>query len=359
MGNGPGTGAVPMPENILRRPEVRGDMSSTKPVTAAGRFSLYRDPQPARVASFADDVRQGLALRPYTLMPKYFYDDLGSALFEAITHLPEYYLTRAERDLLATYASEIVGAFDTPLELLELGSGSATKTRLIIDAILERQDTLTFHPIDISPEALIESSEALVAAIEELHVRAYAGDYFGVLRSKRIESRDRLLALFLGSNIGNFEPAHARELFGLLGDTLQPGDGFLIGYDVKKDPETLERAYDDPTGVTAAFNKNLLARINRELGADFDLRAFSFYARYDEIDGVVRSYLRATKTQTVHIPTLGIDVEFNAGEAIHTESSYKFTRTDIVALVSPFGFTERRTFTDTAGRYALSLFIRA
>ena len=347
-----------MLENISRRPVVRGDMSSSNPVAGVERFSLYRDPQPARVASFADDVRQGLGLRPYTLMPKYFYDDLGSALFEAITHLPEYYLTRSERDLLATYAGEIVGAFDVPLELVELGSGSATKTRLIIDAILERQDVLTFHPIDISPDALIESSEALVASNDALHVRAYAGDYFGVLRSKRMRTTERVLALFLGSNIGNFEPGHARELFALLGETLAPGDGFLIGYDLKKDPETLERAYDDPTGVTAAFNKNLLARINRELGGDFDLRAFSFFARYDEIDGVVRSFLRSTRAQSVRIPALGIEVDFDAGETIHTESSYKFTREDMLALVSPFGFSEARTFTDTNGRYALSLLIR-
>jgi dimethylhistidine N-methyltransferase len=347
-----------MHENISRHGEVAGVMSSVNPLAVAERFSLYRDPQPARVASFADDVRQGLGLRPYTLMPKYFYDDLGSALFEAITHLPEYYLTRAERDLLATYASEIVGAFDVPLELVELGSGSATKTRFIIDAILERQDTLTFHPIDISPDALIESSAALVAANEALHVSAYAGDYFGVLRSHRLKTRDRVLALFLGSNIGNFEPTHARELFALLGGTLKPGDGFLIGYDLKKNPETLERAYDDPTGVTAAFNKNLLARINRELGGDFDPRTFSFFARYDEIDGVVRSYLRSKRAQVVHIPSLGLDVDFDSGETIHTESSYKFTRADILALIAPFGFAERRTFTDTNGRYALSLLIR-
>src|SRR5471032_3255597 len=192
-----------MLENIPRRRVVRGDMSSVKPVAGAGRFSLYRDPLPARVASFADDVRTGLGMRPYTLMPKYFYDDLGSALFESITHLPEYYLTRAERDLLATYAGEIVGAFNVPIELVELGSGSATKTRLIIDAILERQDTLTFHPIDISPDALIESSAALVAALESLHVRAYAGDYFTLLRAKRIQTRERVLALYLGSNVGN------------------------------------------------------------------------------------------------------------------------------------------------------------
>jgi len=283
---------------------------------------------------------------------------LGSALFETITHLPEYYLTRIERDLLATYGTQIVAALAGPLELVELGSGSASKTRLIIDAILAHQDELTFHPIDISPDALIESSEALVASIDALRVRAYAGDYFAVLRAKSIAARDRVLALYLGSNVGNFEPPAARELFGLLGGTLKSGDGLLIGYDLKKESSVLELAYDDPTGVTAAFNKNLLARINRELGGDFDLRVFSFFARYDESDGVVRSHLRADRALTAHIPGAGIDVAFEAGETIHTESSYKFTREDMLALLAPFGFAERRTFSDTAARYALSLFVR-
>jgi len=333
-------------------------MGPTNPVAGAGRFALFRDPHPARVATFAEDVGRGLGMRPYSLMPKYFYDDLGSALFEAITHLPEYYLTRVERDLLATYGSQIVATFDEPLELVELGSGSASKTRLIIDAILERQDALTFHPIDISPDALIESSTALVAALDELHVQAYAGDYFAMLRAKRIVARDRVLALYLGSNVGNFEPLQARELFGLLGETLKPGDGLLIGYDLKKDASVLELAYNDPTGVTAAFNKNLLARINRELGGDFDLRAFSFSARYDERDGVVRSYLRAKRPVRVSIPGAGIEVAFETGETIHTESSYKFQREEMIALVMPFGFVEHRTFSDAAGRYALSLLLR-
>ncbi len=333
-------------------------MSSTRPIAGSGRFTLERDPHPARVATFAEDVRTGLGVRPYTLMPKYFYDDVGSALFETITRLPEYYLTRIERDLLATYGAEIVAAFGEPLELVELGSGSATKTRVIIDAILARQDELTFHPIDISPDALVESSHALVAAEERLHVRAYAGDYFAVLRERRLATRDRVLALFLGSNVGNFEPGPARELFGLLGAQLAPGDGFVVGYDLKKDRSVLELAYDDPAGVTAAFNKNLLARINRELGGDFDPRAFSFAARYDERVGVVRSYLRSERAQTVRVPGAGIEAPFEAGETIHTESSYKFAPDDMAALLGPCGFTEARTYTDAAGRYALGLFIR-
>lgn len=296
-------------------------------------------------------------MRPYTLSPKYFYDDLGSALFEAICRLPEYYLTRIERDLLASYGAQIAAAFDETLEIVELGSGSATKTRLLIEAVLARQPELTYHPIDISPEALIESSHALLGAHEALRIQAYASDYLALLRERRLHTRDRVLALFLGSNVGNFEPAQARELFHLLGASLDAGDGLLVGYDLKKEPSVLELAYDDPTGVTAAFNKNLLARINRELGGNFDLRAFSFLARYDAAAGAVRSYLRTERAQHVTIPGAQVEVTFDAGETIHTESSYKFAREEMVELLAGCGFGERRTFVDAGGRYALSLFI--
>jgi dimethylhistidine N-methyltransferase len=319
------------------------------------RFVLYRDPHPVRVATFAEDVRAGLGTRPLSLSPKYFYDDLGSALFEAITRLPEYYLTRVERDLLATYGREIAGALDGPLELVELGSGSAIKTRLLIDAILERQPSLTYHPIDISADAVTESSLALAAAYERLRIVAYAGDYFPLLRDKRLVTHSRVLVLFLGSNIGNFEPADARELLELLAAARHPGDGLLIGYDLKKDPSILELAYNDPTGVTAAFNKNLLGRMNRELGADFDLDAFRFRASWNEEHGAVESFLISEREQRVRIPTADLDVDFAAGEAIHTESSYKFSREEIVALAKSCGFAEKTAYTDAGGRYTLSL----
>jgi len=333
-------------------------MSWTTPTARSGRFSLYRDPHPARIASFAEDVRTGLGMRPYTLAPKYFYDDLGSALFDAITRLPEYYLTRVERDLLATYGSQIVAAFDEPLELVELGSGSAVKTRLIIEAILARQERLTYHPIEISPDALIESSQGLLASHEALTVSAYASDYFALLRAQRLATTGRVLALFLGSNVGNFEPTAARELFALLGATLHAGDGLLVGFDLKKDTSVLELAYNDPTGVTAAFNKNLLARINRELGGNFDLGAFSFAARYDEGAGAIRSYLSADVAMKVDVPGSGVSAELAAGETIHTESSYKFAVDDMLELLAAGDFTERATFVDNAGRYALTLVIR-
>jgi L-histidine N-alpha-methyltransferase len=329
-------------------------MHSTQPALS-DRFGLYRDPHPVRVATFAEDVRAGLSSRPFRLSPKYFYDDLGSALFEAITRLPEYYLTRVERDLLATYGREIAGALNGPLELIELGSGSAIKTRLLIDAILERQQQLTFHPIDISADALTESSLALIGSYERLRIAAYAGDYFPLLRERRIVTRDRVLALFLGSNIGNFEPDDARELLTLLAASLHPGDGLLIGYDLKKDASILELAYDDPTGVTAAFNKNLLGRMNRELDADFDLGAFNFRTTWDEARGAILSYLVSERAQRVRISRADVTVDFAAGDAIHTESSYKFSRDEIVALARRCGYNERTTYTDTAGRYALSL----
>lgn len=331
-------------------------MAWTTPGTFADRFALHRDPHPARVATFAEDVRTGLGARPFALSPKYFYDDLGSAIFEAITRLPEYYLTRVERDLLATYGREIAGRFAGPLELVELGSGSALKTRILIDAILERQPRLTYHPIDISADAVTESSLALTAAYERLRVVAYASDYFPLLREKRLVTHDRVLALFLGSNIGNFEPQDARELLTFLARALRPGDGVLIGYDLKKDPTILELAYDDPTGVTAAFNKNLLARMNRELGAGFELNAFRFRARWNERHGAVDSFLVSERDHQVRIPASGLTVDFAAGDTIHTESSYKFTRDEIAMLATRCGFTETASYTDAAGRYALSLF---
>ncbi|HEX3469135.1 MAG TPA: L-histidine N(alpha)-methyltransferase [Candidatus Elarobacter sp.] len=330
-------------------------MPSSTQTGLGDRFALYRDPQPVRVSTFAEDVRTGLGSTPLRLSPKYFYDDLGSALFEAITRLPEYYLTRVERDLLATYGREIAGALDGPLELVELGSGSALKTRLLIDAILERQPRLTFHPIDISADALTESSLALIGSYDRLRIVAYAGDYFPLLRGKRVVTRDRVLALFLGSNIGNFEPDDARELLTLLAAALRPGDGVLIGYDLKKDPSILELAYDDPTGVTSAFNKNLLGRMNRELGADFDQDAFSFRARWNDERGAVMSYLVAERAQRVQIPLAGLTVDFAAGDAIHTESSYKFSQAEIGTLAQRCGYREQTTYSDAAGRYALTL----
>jgi dimethylhistidine N-methyltransferase len=323
------------------------------------RFLLHRSPGSARAASFADDVRAGLEADPKRLSPKYFYDDLGSAIFEAICHLPEYDLTRNEREIFDESADDIVGALGEPLELIELGSGSGKKTSLLIEAILRRQDELVYHPIDISAGALAASVGALLAAYDRLSVSAYASDYFDVLAARRIEPSRRALVLFLGSNIGNYPPVHARRLLHALAAALNPGDALLLGTDLKKEARVHEAAYDDPTGVTAAFNKNLLARINRELGGRFDVRAFDFKASYDVVRGSVESYLVSKVAQRVRIDLLDREFAFAAGEPIHTESSYKFSVEDVIALASETGFRFAQEWSDRGRRFLVSLLVRA
>ncbi|HUA08190.1 MAG TPA: L-histidine N(alpha)-methyltransferase [Candidatus Acidoferrales bacterium] len=308
---------------------------------------------------FAQDVREGLTATPRRLSSKYFYDDAGSALFDAITYLPEYYLTTAETEILREWGWEIVRVLDEPVEFLELGSGSANKTRLLIEEALRVQTDLRYSPIDISTDALRTSSLALVERYPRLRIRAYAGDYFTVLASGALSLERRALAMLMGSNLGNYEPRAALQLLILIGRALRPGDGLLLGLDRKKDPATLELAYDDPIGVTAAFNKNLLARINRELGATFDARAFDHVARYDERRGCVDSFLRARGAQRVCIETLGLDLAFAKGEEIHTESSYKFDDDDVSAIATASGFTLRKTWSDRASRFSVYLLVRA
>ncbi len=321
------------------------------------RFALYRAPAVAATETFADDVRAGLSAMPKRLAPKYFYDELGSALFEAICALPEYYLTRTEAAILDAKAHEIARALEGPIELVELGSGSARKTRALIEAALAIQPRLTYHPIDISPSALVASASALVGSYERLDVVAYASDYTDVLAAGRLRTKDRVLALFLGSNLGNFEPHAAEGLLTALAGALRPGDGILLGTDLKKDASTLERAYNDPTGVTAAFDKNLLGRINRELGGRFDLDAFEHVARYDARRGVVESFLVARRGMNVRIEALGLDVRLDAGESIHTESSYKFDAEGIAELAARSGARVECRWLDDAERFALTLLV--
>ena len=322
----------------------------------SSRLEIVDLPHAAAETSFADDVRAGLTAERKHLSSKYFYDDLGSALFDAITRLPEYYLTRAETEILRESGWEIVRALDGSVEFLELGSGSAEKTRRLIEEALRVQNALRYSPIDISRDALEKSSMALVGAYSRLSVRAYAGDYFAVLTSEVLRFERRVLAMFMGSNIGNYDPQAARDLVALIGRALRPGDGLLIGTDLKKDKRVLEAAYNDPTGVTAAFDKNVLGRINRELGGRFDLRAFEHVAEYDESRGSIDSYLRSTIAQRVRIEALSLNVEFAAGETIHTESSHKFDARDIESLAAAGGFTVAKTWHDHRNTFGVSLF---
>jgi L-histidine Nalpha-methyltransferase len=325
--------------------------------TVDERFLLYRAPVVEQTETFADDVRAGLAAVQKHLSPKYFYDALGSALFEAITQLPEYYLTRVETEILQRYAGEMLASLDGPVELVEFGSGSAQKTRILIGEALELQTRVEYHPIDISGTALVQSVSGLIREYERLHVTAYASDYFEVLASARLRTSKRVLALFLGSNVGNYEPERAEALLSAMSASFKPGDALLLGTDLKKDSATLELAYNDPTGVTAAFDKNLLGRINRELGGHFDLDAFEHVARYDARRGAVDSFLVSQRGQTVAIDSLATHVPFRTAESIHTESSYKFADADLARLAERSGFRVAKSWTDPLGRYAVSLFV--
>ncbi len=322
------------------------------------RFELIEVPRRRGAATFGDDVTAGLSASPKRLSSKYLYDRVGSALFDAITHLPEYYLTSAETEILRESGWEIVRVLDEPIDFLELGSGSAVKTRLLIGEALRVQGSLRYSPIDISTSALRTSSLALVEAYPGLSVRAYAGDYFDVLASGALQLQRRTLAMFMGSNIGNYEPADAARVLGLLASALRPGDGLLLGTDLKKDPATLELAYDDPVGVTAAFNRNVLERINAQLGGNFDLRNFEHVVCYDPVRGSVDSFLEARRAARVELRSIGLTAEFAAGERIHTESSYKFADEDVARMGDAAGFRLRTTWHDRARRFSVHLLVR-
>ncbi|HEY0384664.1 MAG TPA: L-histidine N(alpha)-methyltransferase [Pyrinomonadaceae bacterium] len=334
-------------------------MAQETSIDAAHRLLLHNLVRDDRRTSFADDVRRGLLTRPRQLFPKYFYDELGSLLFEAICLLPEYYLTRAENEILTRYAGEIVESLDGPPTLLEMGSGSATKTRLIIEALLKRQPDLHYIPVDISASQLETSSRVLLQSYPRLRVTAYAGDYYDGLAALGKKERGRTLALFLGSNIGNFDPLEAHAFLRALRSVLHAGDALLLGADLKKPGELLEAAYDDALGVTASFNLNLLARINRELAADFDLRAFRHYVRYNEEAGRVEVYAESLRDQHVSLGKLDLEIDFHRGERIHTENSHKYDLDDLSRLATATGFRRTRTWLDEREQFSSNLFMAA
>jgi L-histidine N-alpha-methyltransferase len=326
-----------------------------------GRLRIHRLTS-AAADDFAADVRQGLTAPRKFLLPKYFYDELGSRLFDAICLLPEYYLTRAEADIFARHAAEIVeraSAGAQRLTLFELGSGSALKTRRIIAALLATQTQLTYVPVDISPAALEESASALLGDYEGLRVTAYAADYDTALPRLRenFEEESRALVLFLGSNVGNFDRAEARDFLRRVRRVLRAGDLLLLGADLKKDVETLEAAYDDRLGVTACFNRNLLVRINRELRADFSLLNFRHVAFYNEREGRVEMHLESYIKHTARIGALALAVRFDGRERIHTENSYKYSLDELSALAAATGFALEHTWLDSMKDFSSNLFV--
>ncbi len=323
------------------------------------RLIIHRLAHTSGVDSFADDVRAGLKGKKKSLPPKYFYDDLGSQLFVAICRLPEYYLTRAESEILRNHSEEIAASICGPVRLIELGSGSAEKTRYLIDALLARQTLLHYKPVDISPASIEESSRELLKSYPRLRITAYAADYFTALRAMMEEPSakdERAMALFLGSNIGNFEMDEARVFLRAVRSVLDRGDGLLIGADLKKSSDVLVPAYDDPLGVTAAFNINLLGRINRELGGEFDLKKFEHRARYNESEGRMEMYLVSRERQTIAIRSLDVEIHFEEGETIHTENSYKYDTDQLTSLARESGFALERTWTDSLQCFSFNLF---
>jgi dimethylhistidine N-methyltransferase len=332
-------------------------MDVLSPITGrvdAGRFSLHVPDVTSTRDDFAGDVLRGLTSTPRYLLPQYFYDDLGSALFEAICHLPEYYPTRCETEILQSFATEIVHAFGPSVRIVELGSGSARKTRHLLAALLQQQRHLTYIPVDIDPGVLVTSARELLGEQPRLEIAAIASDYRdpdAALRPLLPPARpgERTIVLFLGSSIGNLASAEAGAMLSSLRRLLTPGDALLLGADLVKPRQLLEPAYDDALGVTAAFNRNLLSRINRELGGDFDLSSFAHRAFFNEVAARVEMHLVSTRAQSVRIAALDVTIDFAEGESIHTENSHKYDERSIAALAHGSGFTPERRWTDANG----------
>jgi len=304
----------------------------------------------------ADAVRKGLGRPKKQLPPWLFYDADGSEWFERITELPEYYLTRAEREIFETHADEIVATAaagsDTALRVVELGAGTATKSQVLLKAVVRRQARCLYVPVDVSAAALDIATERLAREEPKVEVRPLVVPHSqATARLKHVAPRR--FVLFIGSSIGNFEEREALELLSAVRRGLSAGDALLLGADRKKSPELLLPAYDDAQGVTAAFNKNVLVRINRELGGNFDLESFRHVAIWDEELSRIEMHLESLREQRVRLSALSLEVAFAAGERIHTESSHKYSDERIDSLLSRAGFERRQTFSDPGALFGV------
>ncbi|MBK5259203.1 MAG: L-histidine N(alpha)-methyltransferase [Thermoanaerobaculia bacterium] len=319
-----------------------------------GRFTLRRSPDEG--PGFAEDIRAGLTAVRKVIPPRYFYDELGSALFDAICRLPEYYVTRAENELLGGYRREIAAALGGVRRLVELGSGSARKTRLLLD---ELAGPLEYVPVDVDVSMLQRTGHELLVQYPSLTVSALSYDFRRAARAVRSMAAPSgsTSVLFLGSTIGNLDADEATALFRDLRAVLNPGDTVLLGADLRKPKAILEPAYNDALGVTAAFNLNLLQRINRELGGQFDLRSFAHRAFFDDNLSRIEMHLVSLREQTVRIEGLGLEVSFTEGETIHTENSYKYDDEMIGALTGKAGFRIEKKWMDTKGWFAEYLLV--
>jgi dimethylhistidine N-methyltransferase len=317
-----------------------------------------KQPEPNPLsAPIAAAVRAGLTASPKRLPPWLFYDEAGSRLFAQITELPEYYLTRTEREILTKHAPSIIGraAGEKRLRVAELGAGTADKTQLLLAAAVERQGTVLYEPVDVSPSALSEAKSRIEAEIPGLRVAPQVADYTQGLNLDVHNGEERRLVLYIGSSIGNFDPVEALALLQKLRATLAPGDSLLLGVDLVKSESILLPAYDDAAGVTAAFNKNLLTRLNRELGADFLSDRFDHRALWNETASRMEMHLVSRVPQSVRIAALDWTVEFAEGESIHTENSYKYPPGEAENLLAAAGFVPEESWTDERRWFAVYL----
>jgi L-histidine N-alpha-methyltransferase len=301
------------------------------------------------------DVRAGLQTSPKSLPPKWFYDSVGSELFDQITRLPEYYPTRAEAEILRARAAEIAAASGADT-LVELGSGTSEKTRVLLDALRDGGALHRFVPFDVDASMLSLASEAIQKEYPGIEIAAVCGDFEDHL--SKIPTGGRRLFVFLGSTIGNLKPGAREEFLAGLADALQPGDSLLLGTDLVKDTDRLVAAYDDAAGVTARFNRNVLAVINRELNADFDVDAFRHVAQWNADEERMEMSLRSERSQRVHIGALNLTVEFDAGEMVLTEVSCKFRPNVVADELAQAGLRLTQWWTDAAGDFGLSLSVK-
>lgn len=326
--------------------------ATSSPLSVASRFALLE--APVERHEFADDVRAGLTAERKSLPPRWFYDELGSALFDTICFLPEYYVTRAESEVLTSHRGHIVHAFGSDVRLVELGSGAARKTRILLDVLTVRQRDVEYVPVDVDAAMIERSSRELLGEYNRLRITGICADFSDPASALSMlpPHRGRTVVLFLGSTIGNLDPEEAIRMLTQLRKEMKSGDALLLGADLQKSRDVLEPAYDDSLGVTAAFNLNLLARINRELGGEFDLSSFRHHAFYNDEQGRIEMHLVSKRAQRVRIAALDLDIPFDDGESIHTESSYKHTDATLANLAARSGFTISDHWKDSRGWFA-------
>lgn len=322
-------------------------------MTALSTLSRPQAPAPDEVAAFRADVLAGLGARPKAISPKYFYDETGSRLFDLICRLPEYYPTRTELGILTAHAGDIGAAAGPGAVLVEFGSGSSEKVRLLLDAM---QAPAAYVPIDISGPHMRAAIARLQRAYPAVTMRPVEADFTRLRALPPMSAPGRKVGFFPGSTIGNLTPEAAASFLANAADMLGPGAAFVVGFDLAKAPEILDAAYNDREGVTAAFNINLLARINRELGGDFDLSRFRHRAFYDPGEGRVEMHLESLVAQTARIG--GTSFAFAPGETIHTENSYKYTSEAFIGLAGRAGWRARAVWTDPRQWFAVALLER-